>query len=231
MIFIGLLVVCLDQVLTFAILFLSYCMRIQLDKVPDSDWVCEDCVLSEDKEKRRPTKFSSFVTSPKYNKNELDQEVETSGATSLKVNPVSGSKGLDIDKNRRDKLSCLPSSKRPLSSVHSALLMRRRARGLTNILTSTKQSKAPSSRDFAKSNEELSSSKDLSARSTRENTELLSVSSQSLSKSRQLPTSSGICPLHHKFFKVSFFIQKLDALQHFERNSLFVDMENQIHNL
>ncbi|KAI5642005.1 hypothetical protein M9H77_00202 [Catharanthus roseus] len=169
-----------------------YCMRIQLDKVPDSDWVCEDCVLSEDKEKRRPTKFSSFVTSPKYNKNELDQEVETSGATSLKVNPVSGSKGLDIDKNRRDKLSCLPSSKRPLSSVHSALLMRRRARGLTNILTSTKQSKAPSSRDFAKSNEELSSSKDLSARSTRENTELLSVSSQSLSKSRQLPTSSGV---------------------------------------
>lgn len=169
-------------------------MRIKLKEVPATDWICEDCVLSESKDNRRETRCSNFSATLKHNKNELDQEVEASGASNVKVShPISDSKVLDIDKNRREKFSCQPSFKRPLGNVQSALLMRRRALGLDNVLTSRQYNQAPKSKEVSvKSNHELSLLKDLS--SMRQNADVLTLSSQIFPKSQQLPTSSGIPP-------------------------------------
>lgn len=168
-----------------------YCMRIRLEKVPDTDWICEDCVLSEFQDHRRETRCSNFAASLKHNKDELEQEVEASGASKVKANPVCDSKVLHIDKNRREKFSFQPSFKRPLGNVQSALLMRRRALGLDNVLTSRQYNKAPKSQEVsAKSIHELSLTKD--RLSTRHNADMLTLSSQIFPKSQQLPTSSGL---------------------------------------
>lgn len=168
-----------------------YCMRIRLEKVPDTDWICEDCVLSELKDDRSETRYSNFSATLKHNKDEPGQEVEASGGSNVKVNPISDSKVLDIDKNRREKFSGQPSFKRPLGNVQSALLMRRRALGLDNVLTSRQYNKALKSKEVStKSNHELLLPKDLSG--MRQNADVLTLSSQIFPKSQELPTSSGL---------------------------------------
>lgn len=176
-------------------------MRVRLQEVPDKDWICEDCVFSELKDNQRETRCSNFAVTLKHNKDELDDEVEASSTSNEKVNPISDSK-VDIDKNRREKLSCQSSFKRPLGNVQSALLRRRRAPVLDNVLTSRQYNKAPKSQEVsAKSNDELSS-KDLLG--MRHNADELTSSSQIFPKSQQLPTSSGIPPCIIKYLK--FFI-------------------------
>lgn len=192
-------------------------MRVRLQEVPDKDWICEDCVFSELKDNQRETRCSNFAVTLKHDKDELDDEVDASSTSNEKVNPISDSKvnprsdsKVDIDKNRREKLSCQSSFKRPLGNVQSALLRRRRAPVLDNVLTSRQYNKAPKSQEVsAKSNDELPS-KDLLG--MRHNADELTSSSQRFPKSQQLPTSSGIPPCIIKYLKVFYFIPKLDFL-------------------
>lgn len=40
---------------------LSYCMRVMLQKVPEGDWLCEECKLAEEAEKRKLGKSELFT--------------------------------------------------------------------------------------------------------------------------------------------------------------------------
>lgn len=62
--------------------FLSYCMRIMLDKIPEGDWLCEECRMKEELEMKRLDKTETF--SGKSNVQCLNKEGENIGKS---INP------------------------------------------------------------------------------------------------------------------------------------------------
>ncbi|KAL3499888.1 hypothetical protein ACH5RR_038981, partial [Cinchona calisaya] len=118
-----------------------YCMHRRLDKVPDSNWMCEECVLSETKDRMTKTKFETFVACPNYiSSNQPYQCGEISKVSDVKVLPEVNTKGLGFEKSRGDELSSLPSVERSSGNVTSASVTRRTALG-------TKSEPSPISRD------------------------------------------------------------------------------------
>ena len=49
------------QVLTWLLLLISYCMRDMLQKVPEGDWLCEECKLVEETENQKQGKAEIAV--------------------------------------------------------------------------------------------------------------------------------------------------------------------------
>ncbi|MBA0718566.1 hypothetical protein Golax_006309 [Gossypium laxum] len=81
-----------------------YCMRVKMDSVPKGDWMCEECVLSKETERRKQDKMEGGV---KILKKTHASESET--------------KPLEVEESEAHKVSSTPSftSKRPCGSLQA----------------------------------------------------------------------------------------------------------------
>ncbi|XP_011028191.1 PREDICTED: uncharacterized protein LOC105128293 isoform X2 [Populus euphratica] len=91
-----------------------YCMREKLEKVPEGNWMCEECMLGDENERQEKTNFEKeeAVQLEKSSLNEIIKNSKNSG--SCKISLESDTKGIGVDKNRRnDGSSCHFPAKRP----------------------------------------------------------------------------------------------------------------------
>ena len=51
----------LHHILTWLLLLISYCMREMLQKLPEGDWLCEECKLAEEAENQKQGKAEVAV--------------------------------------------------------------------------------------------------------------------------------------------------------------------------
>ncbi|XP_022757379.1 uncharacterized protein LOC111304736 isoform X2 [Durio zibethinus] len=80
-----------------------YCMRVKMDNVPKSDWMCEECLPSEETEKQKQDKLEEGVRILKKS-----------------YTLESKNKGLDIEERKAYKVSSTPLfSKRPAGSLQA----------------------------------------------------------------------------------------------------------------
>ncbi|KAA3463223.1 Zinc finger, PHD-type [Gossypium australe] len=81
-----------------------YCMRVKMDSVPKGDWMCEECVLSKETERRKQDKMEGGV---KILKKTHASESET--------------KPLEVEESEAHKVSSIPlfTSKRPPGSLQA----------------------------------------------------------------------------------------------------------------
>ncbi|KAG4171426.1 hypothetical protein ERO13_A12G208600v2 [Gossypium hirsutum] len=81
-----------------------YCMRVKMDSVPKGDWMCEECVLSKETERRKQDKMEGGVKI--FNKTHASE---------------SETKPLEVEESEAHKVSSTPSftSKRPSGSLQA----------------------------------------------------------------------------------------------------------------
>ncbi|KAJ4777998.1 RING/FYVE/PHD zinc finger superfamily protein [Rhynchospora pubera] len=86
----------------------TYCMRVRLEKLPEGDWLCEECQLKDiadkEKQRRRPTQTTPLSTplSEKENKSDI----------TISKNPFSRHKKLRVSTDRAVYVSVPPPSPR-----------------------------------------------------------------------------------------------------------------------
>ncbi|GLT81248.1 hypothetical protein SLA2020_526420 [Shorea laevis] len=105
-----------------------YCMRVKLDKVPEGDWMCEECGLSEENEKKQQEKIEKGVEPlKKLSPCEIKQNPQDSSVLHVKDTLQSDIKGLGFEKIRTHKVSpCRPfSSKSPTGSAEAISAIKR----------------------------------------------------------------------------------------------------------
>ncbi|GKU95745.1 hypothetical protein SLEP1_g9068 [Rubroshorea leprosula] len=105
-----------------------YCMRAKLDKVPEGDWMCEECALSEENEKKQQEKIEKEVEPlKKLPSSEIKQNPQNSSVPHVKDTLQSDIKGLGFEKIRTHKVSpCRPfSSKSPTGSAEAISAIKR----------------------------------------------------------------------------------------------------------
>uniref|UniRef100_A0A5B6Z9X3 AIPP2-like SPOC-like domain-containing protein n=1 Tax=Davidia involucrata TaxID=16924 RepID=A0A5B6Z9X3_DAVIN len=104
-----------------------YCMWAMLDKVPEGNWMCEDCMLLEETESQKQNKFEKVVgTSEGSSLNEIRQNDGNSSSANIKTLDIKGS---NVEKSRSDEVSSVPhcSAKRPAVNSESGSVSKRRA--------------------------------------------------------------------------------------------------------
>lgn len=99
-------------------------MRIMLDKVPEGDWLCEECQLKENAEKTELDKMKTVTETPKEPSME---EKDFGGVMNPKLVPKLDSKADEVDANKVSKVtsSSLPSAKRHADTHEDSLKSRK----------------------------------------------------------------------------------------------------------
>ncbi|KAK9266901.1 hypothetical protein L1049_027160 [Liquidambar formosana] len=108
----------------------TYCMRIKLDKVPQGDWMCEDCMLTVKYEKQKQDDFEKVVgTSNGSSLVEISQNSRNSSVSKGKSSLKLDIKDSSFKKSATDKSSSNPhfSVKRPADNLVTASVSKRRA--------------------------------------------------------------------------------------------------------
>ncbi|XP_011624581.1 uncharacterized protein LOC18437469 isoform X1 [Amborella trichopoda] len=106
----------------------TYCMQIMLDKLPEGEWLCEECKLKEQAENKKPNKIGTLLPTPKpvySNEKSQNSRDPTSSKPSSKLNI----KVPDQDTSKSSKLVPSPSlsSKRPSENSDTSSLSKRQA--------------------------------------------------------------------------------------------------------
>ncbi|XAR70626.1 hypothetical protein NMG60_11027540 [Bertholletia excelsa] len=102
-----------------------YCMRDKMEKVPEGDWMCEDCVLQEDTDTRSEIqKLVNAPQGPSSNETRLDTK---SSDTNIRSCLELGSEDSCVEKSGLDEVYPIPHPKRPADSFKSDPIMKRRA--------------------------------------------------------------------------------------------------------
>lgn len=77
--------------------FNSYCMRIKLDKVPEGDWICEECILRADNEKEAQEKVEELgrgrISRERLECQKSESSVNLESKSCAKVKPKSSCVG------------------------------------------------------------------------------------------------------------------------------------------
>ncbi|KAL3499886.1 hypothetical protein ACH5RR_038979 [Cinchona calisaya] len=190
-----------------------YCMRTMLDSVPDSIWMCEECVLSEDKDKMMKTKFEKFVACPMYiSSNQSCQGGEISTSSNFKVLPEINTEGLDVDKSRGDETSSLLHASRTAGLVTCRSTTKSLALGIESgpDFLSSDHSKAQAQDFKIKASHELSLSNDLSSRTR----SIQEKSGQHLPKPHQLQMATGIISCTSNLDVLCLFLEAMLCIVH-----------------
>ncbi|XP_071919932.1 ASI1-immunoprecipitated protein 2 isoform X2 [Coffea arabica] len=178
-----------------------YCMCPMLETVPYSNWMCEECMLSEDKDKMTKTKFETLVTCPKYESlNPSNQGCQMSNTYDFKELHDTNTKRLDADKSSGDEASSLLSAKRTSGNVICTSMTKRLALGPESrpscISGDSSKARAPGfevkpSHKLSLSNDYSSQTKSIQGKSGRNlpKTKLFQTATGSLSKSRSFNDS------------------------------------------
>ncbi|CAI9095367.1 OLC1v1031306C2 [Oldenlandia corymbosa var. corymbosa] len=136
-----------------------YCMRTMLEKVPDNSWMCEECVLSEDKHKASKAKMEQFIAYGRQNS--LNQTCRSEGlsrGSGRRIHAQLNSTAL-VNRSSREKVSAPSSPERISNNQISALTGRPKAVGSQSKPSSiAKDGKGPYPQNLAiKPGHELSS--------------------------------------------------------------------------
>lgn len=133
-----------DERLTFCFLSNSYCTRVKLDKVPEGDWMCEECMLGvqmdiqNEAPKTARTLKDSFM-------NRIVEISTNASAFRFKSGIKLNVKGSDVEEiqTKKENSSSLLSAKKHARNSEAGLVTKR------TLETSVKSSRA--SRTFSKS--------------------------------------------------------------------------------
>jgi len=127
-----------DERLKFCFVSNSYCMRVKLDKVPEGDWVCEECMLGEQMDIRNEDEVPKTARTSKASFMNRIVKISKSG---LKLNR----KGSDVEEvqTKKGDSSSLLSAKKHARNSEAGLVTKR------TLETSDKSSRA--SRTFSRS--------------------------------------------------------------------------------
>ncbi|KAJ8633771.1 hypothetical protein MRB53_027107 [Persea americana] len=79
----------------------TYCMRIMLDKVPEGDWLCEECQLKEDDEKQKLDRTKIITATP----NETPSKESFEGILNSKLLPKLDTKSEEAELSNASKVS------------------------------------------------------------------------------------------------------------------------------
>ncbi|KAA8522058.1 hypothetical protein F0562_012628 [Nyssa sinensis] len=103
-----------------------YCMHIRLDKVPEGNWMCEDCMLQEETELQKQSKFEEVAgTLQGTPLNEIHQTAGNSSNANIKTLHIKGS---IVEKSESDGVGSTHfSAERPVGNSESGSSMKRRA--------------------------------------------------------------------------------------------------------
>ncbi|CAK7356160.1 unnamed protein product [Dovyalis caffra] len=105
-----------------------YCMREKLDKVPEGNWMCEECMLVDENGKQKKNKFEkeNAVQLKESSLNEITKNSKSSGAFNCNISLGSNNEGAGVDKNtRNDSSTCLFPAKRPVDDSEAFTVKRR----------------------------------------------------------------------------------------------------------
>ncbi|KAF9685524.1 hypothetical protein SADUNF_Sadunf03G0063500 [Salix dunnii] len=104
-----------------------YCMREKLEKVPEGNWMCEECMLGDENKRQKKNNFEKEEASrlEKSSLNEMIKKSKNSGALSCKISLESNTKGIGVYKNRRnDSSSCHFPAKRQVDDSEAFTVKR-----------------------------------------------------------------------------------------------------------
>lgn len=103
-------------------------MRVKLDKVPEGDWMCEDCVLGEENEKQKKDKFEKEkAVGLKGSSNMSRQNSRNSDSFNYKNSLELGNKvGVDRSRKSESPISHC-SAKRPVDNSETFSVTKKRA--------------------------------------------------------------------------------------------------------
>lgn len=103
-------------------------MREKLEKVPEGNWMCEECMLEDENKRQKKNNFEKEEASrsEKSSLNEMIKNSKNSGALSCKINLESNTKGIGgVYKNRRsDSSSCHFPAKRQVDDSEAFTVKR-----------------------------------------------------------------------------------------------------------
>ncbi|KAF8380693.1 hypothetical protein HHK36_028183 [Tetracentron sinense] len=108
----------------------TYCMQLMLDKVPEGDWLCEECKLKEETEKEKQDKFETVLgTSKGSSLNEISQNSGSTGTVNSKLLVKLDIKESDVEGSRTNKVSSSShiSAKRHADNLEVASAAKRQA--------------------------------------------------------------------------------------------------------
>lgn len=107
-------------------LSISYCMRIKLEKVPEGNWMCEECMSSEGIDKHKQSILEPAIGSLNFS-NEICRNAGTSSTANIRTCLDLDIEGSNVKKIRRDNVSSVPqfSAKRHAGALDSAVVKKR----------------------------------------------------------------------------------------------------------
>lgn len=98
----------------------SYCMRVKMDKVPASDWVCEDCKINQESGIEREKKVVAVEKLLKgAYRMALSQKCESFGSSNLKKRLKVDIRASGFEKKTANAVSCSPKLHSKISSTNS----------------------------------------------------------------------------------------------------------------
>lgn len=107
-----------------------YCMRVKMDKIPEADWTCEECMLTEETRKHMQDKLEHSVANVS-SQSSLHRTKESVGSSSVhkyKNSLKMGVKALSVERIRSSKVKSNPyvSSKRSAACLEAVPVTKRR---------------------------------------------------------------------------------------------------------
>lgn len=159
----------------------SYCMRLKLEKVPERDWMCEECMVKEEIQKEMKGTLGFLKGSSFYQTRKDSRDSGTSNFENcLHVESMDSM----VPRSRPKSQESAPqlSAKRPADCLETVPVMKSRT-----LETITRSTKVPSSHEKGKQAHETSSLGDHSSSNTWENTRLPTLSGHNSSKIPQQP--------------------------------------------
>ncbi|XVF52363.1 hypothetical protein PTKIN_Ptkin05aG0012800 [Pterospermum kingtungense] len=120
-----------------------YCMCVKMDNVPKGDWMCEECMLSEENKKQKQDKLEEGVRTltRSYTSESKTQGLDIEESKTYRVGSNLKTKVLDIEEHKTNKVSSTPffTSKRPAGGLQSV-----RKRPFGSVLKSPSSSSSSS---------------------------------------------------------------------------------------
>ncbi|GMQ04373.1 hypothetical protein CsSME_00049812 [Camellia sinensis var. sinensis] len=107
----------------------TYCMRVRLEKVPEGNWMCEDCLLQEEIEKQNQNKLEKVGRTPQGPSSNKNLQNAGNLNTNIRTCVELDTKGSDVEKSRRDKVGSISRicAKRPAGNLEFDSITKRRA--------------------------------------------------------------------------------------------------------
>ncbi|XP_057977733.1 uncharacterized protein LOC131164501 isoform X2 [Malania oleifera] len=100
-----------------------YCMRVKMEKVPDGDWICEECTLEYKTEKQKPDKIEKVIGAS------IGSSIIETCNSDSKISTRVDVKDSNVEKSIENKVNFISqlSAKRPADNLEATSVTKKRA--------------------------------------------------------------------------------------------------------